>query len=248
MDLVNYPLYLENDPTGCFPPSVNDCVEASLDIQTLTQFGEKSGATFAFVASSVNYSLPFTYTDTAPMLDNLLGLKPRVPNSFSWSWGGGEPDPLGAQAVSSRSGLLASAATGISWIKARVLLLLRASAADRIMLKFASLGITVLISSGDEGSSGGVGCPQSAGPYNPPVTPDYPTMSEWATSVGKLRLSPLSFCWLGLTLDEMQAGCQLLPQASCIWLLWQDNRDRVDIPAPPRRYGADEKVCGRANH
>ena len=131
LDLVNYPLYPKNDPTGCFPPSVNDCTEASLDIQTLTQFGEKSGATFAFIASSADYSLPNTYADTAPMLDNLLGLKPRVPQSFSWSWGGASPDPLGAQAVSALSGLLASAATGSSFLKARVLLLLRAPQRSR---------------------------------------------------------------------------------------------------------------------
>ena len=56
------------------------------------------------------------------------------------------------------------------------------------MLKMASLGITVLTSSGDDGSSDNVGCPPSDSASDPAVTPDYPTMTEWATSVGKLRL------------------------------------------------------------
>ncbi|GAX74705.1 hypothetical protein CEUSTIGMA_g2153.t1 [Chlamydomonas eustigma] len=132
-------VFVENDPRQCYkgPGTVytGAQVEASLDIQMITQFGEGSGTAFGF-AATLNSSY-FQYGDYSEgervasqnyLNQLLLGLKP-MPHVLSISYGG---LPLASNSSLDRGNNTLAAY-------------------DATLAKFAAIGVTVLAASGDAG-------------------------------------------------------------------------------------------------
>lgn len=91
------PFHPPNSARLCY--TVNDaCTESSLDIQMITQYGQGSGASFGFAASSANASA-FKNITNPQLFGAYLGLRP-LPDVLSLSWGGLNMNPAdGVQPV-----------------------------------------------------------------------------------------------------------------------------------------------------